>query len=91
MSKPTFDPQEFLAKVGTGKTISTYRTIRFVARRSGRHSFLYSERQGQGLSSSPNKAKKLCLGFWRRGNSLVRVVLTVMPCASQRQRRWKSV
>jgi CRP/FNR family cyclic AMP-dependent transcriptional regulator len=25
MSKPTFDPQEFLAKVGTGKTISTYR------------------------------------------------------------------
>jgi hypothetical protein len=48
-AKRQFDPQAFLAKVGTGKTISTYRKGRVIfAQGEEADEILYPIGQGQG-------------------------------------------
>src|SRR6266436_7390350 len=64
--KASFDPKEFLAKVGEGKTISKYRKdqIVFLTGRGCGRGFLHPARQDQTHRSFPSKARKRWLPSW---------------------------
>src|ERR1700745_890267 len=63
--KASFDPKEFLAKVGEGKTISEYRKDQsFFHRKRSRTRFFTSSKARSSSPSFPSKARKRSLQSW---------------------------
>ena len=63
--KSSFDPKEFLAKVGEGKTISKYRKDQIVFSQGQVADAVFYIQQGKSSSPSfPSKARKRWLQSW---------------------------
>jgi hypothetical protein len=68
-----FDPKEFLARVGEGKTIAEFRKDQVVfAQGDAANAVFIFKRVGSRLLSYPNKARKLWSAFWNQASSLAK-------------------
>jgi hypothetical protein len=68
-----FDPKEFLAKVGEGKTIVEYRKDQIVfAQGDAADTVFYIQKAGSRLLSYPNMARRRWSAFWDRASSLAK-------------------
>ncbi len=74
--KASFDPKEFLAKVGEGKRYPNIGRIK-----------LFSRRERSRTPSFPSKARKRWLQSWDQVTSLAKDVSMAIRCASQQRGR----
>ena len=93
-----FDPQAFLAKVGIGKTILTYRKT-ILTYRKGRIIYVQGEEADKifyiqsgkvKVTVDPSKAKRPSSAFWKLGSFLARDVCMARRCASEPRGQWRS-
>ena len=73
--KATFDPKEFLAKVGEGKTISKYQKDQIVFSQGEVADAVFTSSKARSSSPSfPSKARKRWLQSWDQVTFLARDV-----------------
>ena len=90
-AKRQFDPQAFLAKVGTGKTILTYRKGRIIYAQGEEADKIFYIQSGKvKVTVVPSKAKRPSSAFWKLGSFLARDVCMARRCASEPRGQWRS-
>jgi hypothetical protein len=86
-----FNPKVFLAKLGTGKTISKYRKDQTIYAQGDAADMIFYVQKGKIKSSlHRSKARKRSSRFWRPISSSAKGVSMANHDASRRPRRWRN-
>ena len=90
-AKGVFDPRAFLGRAEAGKTIEKYQKNQKIFNQGDIADSVFLFKKARSRSRfHPSKARKRSSGFWRRANSLAKVVLRGRNCVSRRPVRWKN-
>jgi CRP/FNR family transcriptional regulator, cyclic AMP receptor protein len=88
----SFDPQNFLAKVGVGKTISKFHKDQVIfSQGEAADAVFYIQKGRVKVVVISDQGRKRSSGSWKPASSLAKDVSTVIICASQQRPPWRNV